>query len=165
MFAKEGLLARRRGHMESNFELQITALIDTLVIILIFLLKSISVDTLEMDTAKKLATPMVNGGVSTGKGAYLSLSQEAISWNKVNIVAYDNFAAKDKENQIGGKNWQELSAAIAQTAKDQKAAGEFDGKIFLQADKKTPYPILLQTLKLAKDNGYKDIRFVGAKLN
>jgi biopolymer transport protein ExbD len=164
MFSGEGILKKRRGHLESNFELQITALIDTLVIILIFLLKSISIDSLEIETAKKLSIPTVNAGVSTGKGAILSVSQEAVSWNKVQFIGYQNFQASDKDNSIGGKNWSSLSEAIAETAKQEKAAGEHDGKLLFQADKNAPFPLVKAALKAARENGYKDIKFVGAKL-
>lgn len=160
----EGLLKKSK-HAEINFELQITALIDTLVIILIFLLKSISVDTLEMEQSKNLSIPSVNQGVSTGKGARLSIGTDGISWNSAKLIPLDNFKASDSASARGGQHWGELAAAIASTAKQEKDADTFNGALFLEADKHTPFSLMNQALHLAKQQGYKDIRFVGARYN
>lgn len=154
---------KRKSHSESNFELQITALIDTLVIILIFLLKSLAVDTLDMDSSKGLNIVSVNDGVSTGKGNHLEISQVAVSWNGAPIVEYQNFDLKNAKN--GADGWKSLNNLMAETVQKEKDSGSFDGKIFLQADKNTPLASLREVLQVAKAHGYKDIKFVGAKLN
>ena len=65
----------------------------------------------------------------------------------------------------GADGWKALEMAITSTVIQEKADNKFDGKLFLQADKKTPFPVLQEVLKVAKAHGYKDIRFVGAKYN
>ena len=153
---------RRRKPLESNFELQITALIDTLVIILIFLLKSIATDTLEMDQGKGVRIPDVFNGLSAGKGSRLEISSVAVSWEGKKYLEMKDFNLK---SPLNGTNLDGLSAAIASTATQEKTENKFDGKLFLQADKSTPFPVLQEVLKTAKAQGYKDIRFVGAKYN
>lgn len=154
---------KRRGHLESNFELQITALVDTLVIILIFLLKSIATDSLELEQGKGIVIPSVVGGVSTGKGSRLDISAEAVSWNGQKYVEMAAFDIKKPLNGTDGIK--ALGMAIAATVEKEKAENSFDGRLLLQADKKTPVPVLREVLRVAKGQGYKDIRFVGAKYN
>ena len=164
MFGESSILKSSK-HQEINFELQITALIDTFVIILIFLLKSLSSDTLELETGKNLATPSVNQGISTGKGAHLTIATDAISWNSTKHIAMEQFKFSDSGSQPGGANWKALSAAIAETAHKEKEEKTFTGALFVAADKNTPFNLLSAALKTAKEHGYKDIRFVGARYN
>lgn len=154
---------KRRTHQESNFELQITALIDTLVIILIFLLKSIATDTLEFEQGKGITLPMVVNGLTSASGSKMEISAEGVSWNGQVYLQTNAFDTKKPLN--GEDGWKALNAAIADTVAKEKAAQTFDGKLFLQADKKTPFPALQEILRTAKSHGYKDIRFVGAKYN
>lgn len=158
----EGTLKRRR-HLESNFELQITALVDTLVIILIFMLKSVATDSLELETSKGITVPMVVNGMTTGKGSRLDISAEGVSWNGQTYLQTQGFDVKKPLN--GQDGWKALDTAIAASVAQEKADQTFDGKLLLQADKKTPFPVLQEVLRVAKGHGYKDIRFVGAKYN
>ena len=84
----EGTLKRRK-HQESNFELQITALVDTLVIILIFMLKSVATDSLELETSKGITVPMVVNGMTAGKGSRLDISAEVSAGPEELIEAID----------------------------------------------------------------------------
>lgn len=154
---------KKHRHQESAFELQITALIDTLVIILIFLLKSIATDTLDVEQSKGITMPMVNNGMTTGKGSRLDISAEAVSWNGQRYLETAGFDVKKPVN--GKDGWDALHAAIAATVKQEQADKTFDGKLLLQADKNTPFPALQELLRAARSHGYKDIRFVGAKYN
>lgn len=154
---------RKSKHHESNFELQITALIDTLVIILLFLLKSISSESLELEQSKGITMPMVQNGISTGVGSRLDISAEGVSWNGQTYVQTKDFDVKKPVN--GADGWKALDVAINATVNQEKTENKFDGKLMLQADKKTPFPVLQEVLRVAKSHGYKDIRFVAAKIN
>jgi biopolymer transport protein ExbD len=158
----EGTLKRRK-HQESNFELQITALVDTLVIILIFMLKSVATDSLELETSKGITVPMVVNGMTAGKGSRLDISAEGVSWNGQKYLETQGFDVKKPLN--GQDGWKALETAIAASVAQEKADQTFEGKLLLQADKKTPFPVLQEVLRVAKGQGYKDIRFVGAKYN
>ena len=156
-------MMKKKRHLDSSFELQITALIDTLVIILIFLLKSIATDTLELEQGKGIALPMVMNGMTTAEGSRLEISAESVSWNGQSYLQMKDFDSRKPLN--GADGWKALEMAITSTVIQEKADNKFDGKLFLQADKKTPFPVLQEVLKVAKAHGYKDIRFVGAKYN
>lgn len=154
---------RKHRHQDSNFELQITALIDTLVIILIFLLKSMATESLEVENSKGITVPMVNNGLTDAKGSRLDVSAEGVSWNGQRYLETTGFDVKKPVN--GADGWSALNAAISATVKQEQADKTFDGKLLLQADKHTPFPALQELLRAAKSHGYKDIRFVGAKYN
>lgn len=154
---------KKRSHAESNFELQITALVDTLVIILIFLLKSIATDTIEIEQSKGIIMPSVFNGLTDTKGSKMAVSATAVSWNGQEYLQLKDF---DIKSPLNGKNgWNALNTAIEATVKQEKAENTFNGKLLLQADKATPYPVLQEVLKTAKSYGYKDIKFVAAKYN
>jgi biopolymer transport protein ExbD len=154
---------KKRKHNESNFELQITALIDTLVILLIFLLKSIATDSLEIEQANGITLPMVMNGMTSAKGGVLDISSEGVSWNGQKYLQTAGFDVKSPLN--GQDGWSALNTAIAATVAQEKTENHFEGKLLLQADKTTPFPVLQEVLRVAKSHGYKDIRFVGAKYN
>jgi len=154
---------KKNKPLDSNFELQITALIDTLVIILIFLLKSIATDTLEVEQGKGITLPMVLNGMTAGKGARLDITADGVSWNGQRYLDTKNFDVKSPIN--GEQGWKQLHAAIAATVSHEQGEKAFEGKLLLQADKKTPFPTLQEVLRIAKEHGYKDIRFIGAKYN
>lgn len=154
---------KKHKPLESNFELQITALIDTLVIILIFLLKSIATDTLDVEQAKNMHIPMVMNGLTDGKGSRLDITSEAVTWNGQKFLDLKGFDMKHPLN--GEDGLKALNTAIAATVTQGQADKSFDGKLFVQADKATPFPALQELLRIAKSHGYKDIRFVGAKYN
>lgn len=156
-------ILRKSKHLESNFELQITALIDTLVIILLFLLKSISSDSLDLETSKGIKMPSVMNGISTGKGSRLDISATGVSWNGKTYVESINFDLKNAST--GAEGWKNLDVAMQATAELEKKNNVFDGKLLLQADKETPFPALQEVLRVAKSHGYKDIRFVASKIN
>jgi biopolymer transport protein ExbD len=154
---------RRRKHQESNFELQITALVDTLVIILIFMLKSAATDSLEIEQPKGMIMPSVLNGMSAATGNRLDITSEGVAWNGQRLLQTAEYNVKKPIN--GEEGWKALGAAIAATVADEKSQQKFEGKVFLQADKTTPFPVIQEVLKVAKSHGYKDIRFVAAKLN
>lgn len=154
---------RKSRHSESNFELQITALIDTLVIILIFMLKSVSTDSLEIEQGKGITIPTVTSGITTGKGSRLEISPDGVTWNGQKYLEYAAFDIKKPTN--GQDGWKALDTAISATVAQEKTDKSFDGKLLLQADSKTPFPVLQEVLRVAKSHGYKDIRFVGAVVN
>ena len=154
---------RKRRHHESNFELQITALIDTLVIILIFLLKSVATDSLEVDQGKGITIPSVMNGMTAGKGSRLEVSSTGVVWNGQKTVEMKDFDIKHPLN--GETGLSALNSAIATSVIKEKADNSFDGALLFQADKSAPLVAIQEVLKIAKSHGYKDIRFIGAKYN
>lgn len=166
MAKKKGF--RKTNHEESNFELQITALIDTLVILLIFMLKTTAMESLELNQTKDLYIPMVHDGISQStKEAKLSISQDGVFWNNSQFVFTNSFQPAEADQKVTAGQWEQFSAAIADSAKSSQGeqGNEFKGKVYLEADKNTPFPVLDRVLKVARQHGYKDIRFVGARYN
>jgi biopolymer transport protein ExbD len=123
----------------------------------------VSTDSLALETSKGITVPMVMNGMTTGQGSRLDISAQGVSWNGQQYLQTENFDVKKPLN--GQDGWKALEQAIAATAAQEKTDKKFDGKLLLQADRKTPFPVLQEVLRVAKGQGYKDIRFVGAKYN
>lgn len=158
--AKKRRQIKKTSHHETNFELQLTALIDTLVILLLFMLKTVSMDSLEIQQAGDLKLPEVTDGVMHGTGPILSINAAGIRWNGQEYLIMTDFKSSN-----ASESWKALKNAIIETAKIEKDENKFNGKVFLEADKKTPFTVLSQALQIARTHGYKDVQFVGARFN
>ena len=162
---------KKNSLVDSNFDLQITALIDTLVILLIFMLKSTSMQSLEIETEADLVIPMVNDGKSTASAeSRLSINSDGLFWNGEQFIVTENFRSIRGDQKATSTQWKDFSIAVSTSANSEKekyeAAGKkFVGKIYIEADRDTPYTLLDRALKVAHQHGYMDIRFVGARYN
>ena len=163
--SKKSRLFQRKHPEEINFELQITALIDTLVILVIFMLKTSSMESLETSMTEGTVLPNVFDGRTTGKGPKLIVNARGVQWNQTPYIILEQFSAREPASSPGGSQWQALATAIEATAKSEKDTNAFEGKFFLEADQNTPFPLLNRVLQIAKQYGYKDVQFIGVKYN
>ena len=157
---------KRREQEEPHFEIQITALIDTLIILVIFLLKTTSVEILQMEREAETNLPLVSEGNkrSINSKLRLSINKDGLFWNGEKVIVANNFELATTSET----GWQNLSQKMKSSAaeveeKAEKESKKFDGDFFLEADKETPYPLLSKALATAKKNGLKNIKFVGVR--
>ena len=157
---------KRKPQEDGHFDIQITALIDTLIILVIFLLKTTSVEILEMERESEINLPVVAEGnkKNINSNLKLSINQNGVFWNGEKVVGANGFKL------IGAveKDWLLLSSKMKASATKvegiaKKESKKFDGDFFLEADKETPYPLLNRALTTAKKNGLKNIKFVGIR--
>jgi biopolymer transport protein ExbD len=151
-----------------NF-LNITAMLDMMTIILVFLIKSwsVSVSNIQLD---QLDPPTSTSELAAAEALKVMITARAILVEGEEVVAVKN-GAVDGAQKEGGSNGNKivpLLDLIARHAKREKKIAElrgeeFKGELSLIADKGTPYRLITEVLYTAGQAEYKNARLVVKK--
>jgi biopolymer transport protein ExbD len=186
---RRGGIMRRRGRKSVNtvFELQLTSMLDMLVIILVFLLKSYQTSTNNFESVKGMQLPYSKSEESPANSLHLIITPESMTFESDRVLDFvqsaDSIGSADakysfKKNDIdeNGLRVRPLFEALTKArekaeflrakskARDEK--GEplpFDGVIAIQVDKRVNYEILRKVMYTAGAAGYKTFRFLAMK--
>lgn len=179
----------RRGRKKINkdFELQLTSLMDVLVIILVFLLKSYSASTNSFTSVPGLKLPMSVSEDMPLDSLHLIITPEAITFENQRILEFlvtdpgststeANYQFKPTDLDEGGrrivpvydalikaKEKAELLRAKSPARDEQGNPLPFDGILAIQADKRVKYDTLRRVMYTAAAGGYKVFRFLAQK--
>ncbi|MDB9786619.1 biopolymer transporter ExbD [Bacteriovoracaceae bacterium] len=156
---------RKRGKRKriKPAELDITSLLDILVILLVFLLKNYSTSSLELNIAKNIKLPQSNSKNPSVNGVVVQISPESI-WVDKKIVA-SNIKSKIYD-QSGNRIiplFNELVAKknrVENLAKSAKNTKNFSGLLNLVIDKSVKYSFIKKVLYTSAIAGYKKYKFV-----
>lgn len=157
-------MAKRRVKKQKDAHLIITSLIDVFVIVLVFLMRSISAEGNLMTSADNLVLPMSARSKSPTE---VSLT---IIGDQDNINVDDHAVAKtaDVRKQdsllVGGI----LSLLEKKRAEEKKAEmlgviKEATGKVVVQLDKNMPYDVVTKLMATCGYAGYNNIKFAVSK--
>jgi len=179
----------RRGRKKINkeFELQLTSLMDVLVIIVVFLLKSYSASTNSFTSVPGLKLPMSVSDETPLDSLHLIITPEAITFENERILEFvvtdpgsasteANYQFKPTDLDEGGrrivpvydalikaKEKAELLRAKSPARDEQGNPLPFDGILAIQADKRVKYDTLRRVMYTAAAGGYKVFRFLAQK--
>ncbi|MEW6056237.1 MAG: biopolymer transporter ExbD [Bdellovibrionota bacterium] len=153
---------RRRG--DQDFPLQITSLIDTLVIILVFMLMTVGSGSINLEPASNIILPWSSQGAELTQGVKLIAKTNGIYIDQELIVPLQNAVTPGGTTSENGKKIVHLFTKLATIARDSKSAAEksgvkFEGKILFQADKSIPLKTVKQVLYTAARAGFNDFKF------
>ncbi len=162
----------RQRHDNSAYELQLTAMVDMMTIILIFLLNSYSTSAIQLTPADRLALPVSFSASSPLEALKMVVAKHGIYVDDERIVEMNEgvLSAKDtdaKDPQFIRALFTALDKA-AQKTKDIATKNEdmkFDGKIIVQVDKAVNYKVLKKALYTAAIAGYNDAKFAAITAN
>lgn len=153
---------RKRG--EQDFYLQITSLIDTLVIILVFMLMTVGSGSVNLEMADKIKLPWSAQGADLTQGLKLIARMDGITLENEAVVPLTDGAparaalAEDSRKII--PLFQKMAEKARESQKQaQKSGVKFDGTVLLQADKALPIKTVKQILYTAARAGYNDFKF------
>jgi biopolymer transport protein ExbD len=177
----------RRKHKE--IELQLTSMLDVLVIILVFLLKSYSTSTNNFTTLPGLKLPLSASQDIPPDSLHLIITPEGMTFESQRIVEF-NLAAGSLGSADGDTQYSLKPADLAEDgrqikplydalmkAKDRAellrakskardAQGNplpFDGVLAIQADKRVHYDTIRKIMYTAATAGYKVFRLLALK--
>lgn len=164
MSARSGLFGKKLRRGDQDFYLQITSLIDTLVIILVFMLMTIGSGSVNLEMASNIKLPWSTQGADLTQGVKLIARTDGITLEEQAIVPLANGEVAKNQTTENNKKITVLFQRLAEMAqKSQKAASttgvKFEGKILLQADKTIPLKTIKQVLYTAARAGYNDFKF------
>jgi biopolymer transport protein ExbD len=157
---KTGFGVRKRG--EQDFYLQITSLIDTLVIILVFMLMSLGGGTQEV--ASGVTLPWAIQGAELTQGLKVSAKKDGIYIDEEKIVPMNDSTIQSSLLSEDGKKIVPLFQKLLTISKESKSSADksgvkFEGKILMQADKGIPIKTIKQILYTSARAGFNDFKF------
>ncbi|MBS1958772.1 MAG: biopolymer transporter ExbD [Bdellovibrionales bacterium] len=167
---------RGRKKIHKDFELQLTSMMDILVIILVFLLKSYTVSTNSFSSVPGIQIPISKTQELTPDSLHLIVTPDAITFENQRVVEFvktvdslekdsakaQSYAFKNEDLDEGGMRIARLYDALNRarekaellraqsTARDQNGNPlPFDGIIAIQADKRVKYDTLRKIMYTA----------------
>ncbi len=179
---------RSRKKIHKDFELQLTSMMDILVIILVFLLKSYQTSTNSFTSVPGIKLPLSKSQDNPPDSLHLIVTPEAITFENQRIVefvqspgAIDGGASlsyefRDEDLDEGGLRVVRLYDALnraREKAEVLRAKSEardadgnplpFDGLIAIQADKRVKYETLRKILYTAGAAEFRTFRLLAMK--
>ena len=177
----------RRKHKE--IELQLTSMLDVLVIILVFLLKSYSTSTNNFTTLPGLKLPLSASQDIPPDSLHLIITPEGMTFETVRIVEFDlgagslgatdagaQYSLKPVDLAEDGRQIKPLYEALVKAkdraellrakSKARDAQGNplpFDGILAIQADKRVHYDTIRKIMYTGATAGFKTFRLLAMK--
>ncbi len=177
-------MRRSRKRIKSGFELQLTSMMDVLVIILVFLLKSYATTQTSFQAIPGLELPISQSADVPFESLSVVITPEAITFENERVVDFVQTAAdagssdatyafKRSDLDEGGRRVtllyealmkaREKSELLRARSKARDADGKplpFDGVLSIQADKRIQYDTVRKILYTAASAGYRVFRFI-----
>lgn len=178
---------RSKKRLNKGFELQLTSLIDVLVIILVFLLKSYQTSLNNLTTVQGLQMPLSVSPDEPHDSHQVIITPEGITFENQRIVDFKQdanstgategtykFSDADLDEKglrivalynalVAAREKMELIVAKAGTDATGKPNRQFDGVLAVTADKRIQYDTLRKIMYTAGAAGYKVFRFIALK--
>lgn len=140
--------------------LQITSMADIFVIILVFLLKSYSVDGLAYEPTVPLTPPTAHGRIDHTDGLKVEISKKSVNLGGKTVASVSDFkfAKADLDSNGASNILKNALAKIRPTA----ATGPKGAKLIVVADEGAPYETIKTVLSSAASEGFLDIQLAVA---
>lgn len=179
---------RKRKKVNTAFELQLTSMLDILVIILVFLLKSYSTSTNSFTSVPGIKLPISKTQDMPPDSLHLIVTPEAITFEDTRIVEFQqtadslnstepnyDFKAQDlDENGMRilalydalnkAKEKAEILRAKSKARDEQGNPLPFDGVLAIQADKRVKYDVLRKIMYTAGAAQYQTFRLLATRI-
>lgn len=160
LFGKRG-----KNRESSDVALQITSMADIFTILLVFLLKGLSSDALQIAPSNGTILPAgVNTSTLAEPALQIELSKDGIMVEKETISPLQDYRISPKElNQDG--NLTVLSERLNKERERQKMIAQandtvkIDGRVIIMSDQKVPFSTMKPVLRTLAANGYSEIKF------
>lgn len=178
---------RKPKRISSVFELQLTSMMDVLVIIVVFLLKSYSTTLNTFSTVPGLQMPISRSEDSPPESLQIIITPETVTFENEKILEFIQSAStigsteatyefKKSDLDEGNRRIVPLFDALSKAkdkaeilrakSKYRDSQGNplpFEGVLAIQADKKVRYDTIRKVMYTAAAAGYKTFRFLAMK--
>lgn len=148
-------------------EVDITSLLDILVILLVFLLKSYSTSNIVIDVPKDIILPNSQSESPNSEGTIIQISKEKIWVDSNEIVDYKNNPELKKIYDHGGRlvvplydELTKIKESVELTNKQANLDKKFSGIVNLVVDKEIKYIEIKRILYTTAEAGFKSYKFV-----
>jgi biopolymer transport protein ExbD len=151
MIANAGLFGARRRQSEATFRPQLTSLIDVMTILLVFLIKSFSVEGNLITPSSELALPLSTSDNRPEPTPTVAVTRTAALWEGKQAALLSERDAEDSL-LIGG-----LYEALARYR--QQAAAE-SPRLLIQADRDLPFDAVKRVMYSCGKAGYTEFEIL-----
>ena len=188
MATLRGIMRRkRRRSTNESFELQLTSMMDVLVIIVVFLLKSYNISTHNFSHASGLQLPPSTSPDHPTDSLQVIVTPESITVDQARVLDFQQLASQLSSKEAGYAfktsdldeggfrivplydaliKAKEKTELLLAKSKSRAADGKplpFEGILAIQADKRIKYDTLKKIMYTAGSAGYKIFRFLALK--
>lgn len=173
----------RRRMVKKSFELQLTSLMDALMIIVVFLLKSYGLSAMGVPHTPNLEVPQSTAPETVGESMVLIVAKDKIYLEDDVILEFAGFVADDPSThkfilpdaQDGSalsilpvfdalkKKKDDFETLASRSENPEEALKKWSGDLMIQADKIVPYELLRKVMYTAGLVGFKRFRLTVAK--
>ncbi|MGZ3694328.1 MAG: ExbD/TolR family protein [Bdellovibrionota bacterium] len=176
----------RRGHQRRRkakaFGLQMTSLMDVLIIIVIFLLKSYGLSQMQVPQTDKMELPVSKAVETFGEGIVLVIAKDQVTVDSEKVLDFEGDykenkfkvpeAALDNGSSNRGilpiydvlkKKKEDFDTLASRSPQPVESAKKWTGELLVQADKEAPYSLIRQVMFTAGMAGYKTFRLTVEK--
>ncbi len=175
-----------RRKIQTGFELQLTSLMDSLVIIVVFLLKSYQTSYFNFSSVQGIQLPTSVAPDQPTEALQVIVTPEGLTFEDKRILEFvqtaegvgsePSYTFKKEDLDEGGRRivslYQELTQAkeksellrLKSSARDKDGNPlPFDGTLAIQADKRVHYDTLRRIMYTAAASGYRNFQFLAMK--
>lgn len=187
MASTRGILSRRnRRKINGTFELQLTSMMDVLVIIVVFLLKSYNVSMNNFSAITGLQLPVSNSQDIPQDSVQVIVTPESLTVENERVLDFiqtlssvgsneASYSFKDTDLDEEQRRITPLYDALVKTrekteillakskAREDGKPIPFEGILAIQADKRVKYDTIRKIMYTAAAAGYKVFRFLAVK--
>lgn len=173
-------LRRKKKQRSLSFKLQLTSLMDALIILVVFLLKSYAISDMSVTREDKIEVPVTNAESVFGEGYHLIVTREKVVFDGEEVFAFVG-DEEERKFELPEEILKDRSArqygirplfdALAKAKNDYETLKErsevpeaektpWKGELLVQADKDAPYDLLRKVMFTAGMAGYQKFRLV-----
>lgn len=181
------LMRRRRRRINAGFELQLTSMMDVLVIIVVFLLKSYATSTSSLATVPGLKLPSSGSPDSAFDTLQVIVTPEAVTVDSQRVLDFvqsgaqmtsggADYAFRSQDLDEGGRRIVPLYDALVRAKEKTELmrarlgiklsdgqTPQYEGILSIQADKAVQYDTLRKIMYTAAAAGFKTFRFIALR--
>ncbi|MGE4233338.1 MAG: ExbD/TolR family protein [Bacteriovoracia bacterium] len=173
------LTRRKRRRINKQFELQLTSLMDILIIIVVFMLKSYSANQVNFATATNIVLPTSSAEEPPPDAMSLIIDPKGITVDSEKVVEfYDPYEIESRLLGDSGRRILPLydvltkarekvelmmSKAVWKNEKGETVPAKFQGVLVIQADKTIQYELLRKIMYTAGAAQYKTFKLLIVK--
>lgn len=171
MFKRRRLFNGKKKHVESGeVALQITSMADIFTILLVFLLKGLASDALQISPSNGTRLPAgVNTSSLDEKALQVEISEKGILVEKEFVTPLEGYRIADTKNLTREGTIPTLNDRLSKERERQKLIAQsndtvkIDSRVIVMSDEKVPFATMKPILRSLAAQGYSEIKFAVVK--
>ncbi len=152
----------KKKKLDGETSLNITAMASIFVVILVFLLKSLSTNVAAVTPTQDLTLPEVKQAPDVADALKLEISADTILVDDHSVLKLDHFQFDSRDlDETGGLK--AVSKAIAAEKKNHENSESSERSVVIIADQKTPYATMKRVIASTSSQGYMNLKLMVVK--